>query len=135
VRAGSWLVRWNLGLAFRGVFRREVAVGRGIFLPSVPGGVQADVAWTFGLALHGPFRRVPDVVIEKRYHQASAQAAWRASSAQIRACGRALGAYLDGCALRPAERLSLALAIRVWMLEQAARLVRRRLPSPRRSGR
>lgn len=64
--------RWNLGIAYRGVIRKQYA--RSI-APTVQDRF-ADVIWVFGLALHGYLREVASATYHKRYHQESVHATW-----------------------------------------------------------
>jgi hypothetical protein len=63
---------WNLGVAFRGVFRRPWSRP----LPSMPGGHHADVFWVFGLALSGHLVPVRDSVYVKRFHAENTHEGW-----------------------------------------------------------
>ncbi len=58
---------WNLGLAWRGVFRTAGAreIPRTTFCP--------DVLWAFSMALAGGLVRVPEARYLKRFHRGSAQ--------------------------------------------------------------
>lgn len=57
---------WNIAMAWRGVFRRDLA------RPTPPTEDAADLIWTFSIALSGNFIEVPDARYLKRVHRGSA---------------------------------------------------------------
>lgn len=66
IEAVEMLRRWNMAIAWRGVFRRAPA-------RPIPPTVDApDLAWTFSLALAGHFVEVPGARYLKRFHRDSA---------------------------------------------------------------
>jgi GT2 family glycosyltransferase len=76
--AGRLMARGNEpGVAFRGVFRRDVVIRHGLFIRATAGLVMADVYWLFALGLLGRFRFVPQCICRKRYRRGSAHAQWR----------------------------------------------------------
>ncbi len=139
--AGTWTVgdavtalrRWRGGYAFRGLFRREPVVARGLFLPATRDGIDADVAWVFGMALLGRLRYVPEVACLKRYHAASAHRTWRRRVRHDLSLGWTLGCYAARYGGSPgATAVALAAAAQVT----AKRLALNRLPDDlRRAGR
>ncbi len=64
--------RWNLGIPYRGVVRRDVVQP----IPSTPGDRFADQIWVFGLALTAHLIEVPDAVYIKRYHADNTHSDW-----------------------------------------------------------
>lgn len=63
---------WNLGVAFRGVIRRERLLP---ILPT-PGDRFADQIWVFGIALASHLVEVPDALYIKRYHERNTHGSW-----------------------------------------------------------
>lgn len=62
----AMLDSWNLGLAWRGVFRTRLA------RPLPPIDDAPDQIWTFSMALAGSLVEVPDAIYLKRFHRQSA---------------------------------------------------------------
>ncbi|MBK8293602.1 MAG: glycosyltransferase [Solirubrobacterales bacterium] len=60
------LGRWNIAMAWRGVFRRKLA------RPIPPTTDAPDLIWTFSMALAGNFIEVPEAQYLKRFHRQSA---------------------------------------------------------------
>ncbi len=60
------LDRWNIAMAWRGVFRRKLA------RPIPPTTDAPDLIWTFSMALAGNFIEVPEARYLKRFHRQSA---------------------------------------------------------------
>ena len=68
---------WDYVFAFRGLFRRQVVLTHGLFVPRTAGGVLADQCWSFGMALAGPMVYAPGASCTKLFVDESASAAWR----------------------------------------------------------
>ena len=117
------LTRWKGGYAFRGVFRRELVVARGLLLPRTRDGYDADIAWLFGMGLLGRLRHVPEVTCLKRYHAGSAHRRWRRRPLHHLSLGWALAR----CALRYGGSVGVTLTA----LVAAARFTARRLAAAR----
>lgn len=66
--------RWNLGVAFRGVFQRELV---GPLRSTTVNDEWADVVWVFGLLVLSPLVSEPTAVYRKRHHRGTTHAAWR----------------------------------------------------------
>lgn len=66
--------QWNLGIAFRGVMRRD----RMRAIPPTPGDRFADKLWIFGMALTCRLVEVSDAVYRKRIHERNTFTRWRA---------------------------------------------------------
>jgi hypothetical protein len=64
---------WNLGIAYRGVIRRNLAQP----IAATISDQAADIIWVFGIALRGYLTEVSDAVYHKRYHADSAHVGWR----------------------------------------------------------
>lgn len=77
--------RWNLGIAWRGVVRRE------LLLPMVatPGDRFADQIWVFGIALVAHLAERRDAIYVKRYHGRNTHGAWRRLTPEERAEAKA----------------------------------------------
>ncbi|MFC1814295.1 glycosyltransferase family 2 protein [Thermodesulfobacteriota bacterium] len=67
----------QLGIGFRGLFRRDIIVESAFFIPHTFEDVNADVCWMFGLSLKGRFLYVPDCFCKKRRYPSSTSAQWR----------------------------------------------------------
>jgi hypothetical protein len=65
--------RWNLGIPFRGVIRREILRP----IPAAPGDRFADKLWVFSLALSSHLTEVRDAVYFKRIHARNTYVGWR----------------------------------------------------------
>lgn len=63
---------WCIGIAFRGVIRREMLRP----MSPTPGDRQADFIWVFGMALTGFLLEVPDAVYTKHYYKGSTSDGW-----------------------------------------------------------
>jgi hypothetical protein len=70
------LLFWNLGIPFRGVFRREMVTAAGLYLRAPRGSVHADRYWVAGLALKAPLCYVPSCANQKRFLAGSTHAGW-----------------------------------------------------------
>lgn len=66
--------RWNLGVAFRGVFRKDLV---GPIRSTTVDDEWADLVWVFGLLVHGRLVSEPTAVYRKRHHRGTTHAAWR----------------------------------------------------------
>jgi glycosyltransferase involved in cell wall biosynthesis len=69
--AARLLMFGYLGVQFRGVFRRDVALRAGLLIRPTEGTVACDIYWLFGLALIGRFHFVPACRCRKRYYPTS----------------------------------------------------------------
>lgn len=72
-RAHQLLFGWNLGVAFRAVFRTERTVP---LLHTDDEDRWADIVWLYGLALDGPMVRAHEAVYRKRFYRTSTHRAW-----------------------------------------------------------
>jgi hypothetical protein len=70
------LLFWHPGVPFRGVFRRAIATERDLWIPETRDTIGADAYWVFALSLVGRLAFVPACACRKRYHAASASAAF-----------------------------------------------------------
>jgi len=70
------LIFWNIGVPFRGVFRRDVVIQSGLLIRPTYETVAADKYWVFGLALKGCLRLVPSCHCTKRMYPTSTSAQW-----------------------------------------------------------
>lgn len=74
-RANQLLFEWNLGVAFRGLFRRE-RVGP---IPATTARDEwADLVWLYGTCLEHPLIQTDRTIYRKRFTTTSTHAAWRA---------------------------------------------------------
>lgn len=67
----------QLGVGFRGLFRRDVIVESAFFIRHTFETVSADVCWMFALSLRGRLYYIPECFCRKRYYSTSASAQWR----------------------------------------------------------
>lgn len=74
--AARLFLLWNLGTAFRGVFRREALVDRALFIERSATLSRVDIYWLFGVALAGRLLFVPTASCVKRYAADGVSAAW-----------------------------------------------------------
>ncbi len=118
--AGRLFARGNqAGVAFRGLFRRERVVERGLYVrPTTVGLEMADEYWLLAVALLGPFRFVPSCSCQKRYYPGSAHSRWRYTF-QVRLNGlRTVQSYLrDYCPSRW-DRCSVMWRFSFWTLRR-----------------
>jgi glycosyltransferase involved in cell wall biosynthesis len=89
------LTCWNLGLAFRGLFRRELFAESGWYIRPSYENVLADVYWVFGLALKGRLCFVPSCFCQKRYYKASVSGQWQSSVREILESFSVLRSYIE----------------------------------------
>jgi hypothetical protein len=75
--AVALLARWNLGFAWRGIFRRSAA------RPIPRTRTSADAIWTYSMALSGHLVEVPDAKYLKRFHPGSAHLTMEAESLAV----------------------------------------------------
>ncbi len=78
--AEELLLKWNLGILFRAVFRKSMTVP---IEHTTHGDEWADIIWAYGLCLENRFMQVPDVVYHKRYYGDSTHAGWRRGSVRL----------------------------------------------------
>jgi hypothetical protein len=117
------LTRWNLGFAFRGVFRRDKVVEAGHFIRPTYDSVRADLGWMFGLALLGRFRYVPTCVCVKHFDTRSVHQSWRLG---IRTDLSELGALHGYLRARSLAWTRMEWEILAWTGRRQARRWRRR---------
>jgi hypothetical protein len=131
--AARLLLSWQLAVAFRGVFRRELVVRSRLLLdPREPRA--ADFYWMFGLALLGPFRYVPDCTCRKSYHESSATARYgRRRLADVARGYRTLRSYARALVRDPRDRGAARAVIAAWALLEWAAIAGERLGVPERS--
>lgn len=118
------LTLWQLWIAFRGVFRREVVVERNLYIRPTRGNVRADIYWLFALSMYGALRYVPETRCTKRFHRGSGGADWSFGPRQSLDAWRVLRSYLADHA--PAAGVSARAKAQVgaWCFTQGA------LPAP-----
>ena len=112
------LTLWQLWIAFRGVFRRDVVARSGLYIRPTRGNVRADVYWVFALSLTGALRFVPSCRMTKRFHRGSGGAGWRFGIRQSLDACRVLGSYLDDFARSPREATRAKSVVYPWCLVQ-----------------
>jgi hypothetical protein len=105
------LGRWRGGYAFRGMFRRDVVVAHGLFLPRTRDTVDADLAWVFGMALLGRLRYVPEVACRKRYYAGSEHRTWTRDAAHHCSLAWMLSRYTIRFSGSPGDALRALAAI------------------------
>ena len=64
--------RWNLGIPWRGVVRRELLLP----MAPTPDDRFADQIWVFGIALAAHLAEAPDAIYVKRYHARNTHSDW-----------------------------------------------------------
>lgn len=72
----------HLLLAVRGIYRREMALQRGIFILPTRDLIAADFLWIMATAFVGRWICVPDILVTKRYYPTSALAYWKSHTAK-----------------------------------------------------
>jgi glycosyltransferase involved in cell wall biosynthesis len=102
---------WNIGVAMRGVFRRQRVVDAQLWLPNTTGNAYADVCWLFGVALLGRFEFVPETRCLKRFYPESTHTGWKAPKA--RELPRLMAEYLD--AYVPSRRRRVTAKTWLWV--------------------
>lgn len=96
------LLFWNLGIPFRGVFRRDEVLARKLFIRDTPDSINADLYWTFAMACAGRFLHVPSVVCKKRFHSGNTHTQWRTRWTHMHSTAKVLSDYARQ--LDPRER-------------------------------
>ena len=84
-RLGRWSYETSLFIAFgdyeahafKGLFRRDIPVQKGIFLFDTPRIISPERCWEFAMSLTGEFNCYPDFAYHKHYYQESTHAGWR----------------------------------------------------------
>lgn len=89
------LTLWQLWIAFRGVFRRDIVVEHGLYIRPTHGNVRADIYWLFALSLRGALRYVPETHCTKRFHRDSGGASWSFGPRQSLDAWHVLRSYLS----------------------------------------
>ncbi len=117
------LLFWGSAIPFRGVFRRECATRRGLYLRRHAPAADGD--WTFALSLVGALRYVPECRCVKRYYPQSISAAPYRIRDVFRDA-RVLRAYVRECAPRRRDRIAAFAGLVVW---QAVRIAGRTMPA------
>jgi GT2 family glycosyltransferase len=108
----------NAGIAFRGLFRRDVVVRSGLYIRPTSGCVLADVYWLLALALLGPFKHVPTCSCTKRYHSSSAHSQWRYTrKARIEGL-RVVRSYLRDHCPSARDRAAVGCHFLLWTLRR-----------------
>jgi hypothetical protein len=112
------LTLWQLWIAFRGVFRRDVVVANDLYIRQTDSNVRADIYWVFALSLFGSLRYVPTCHCTKRFYRTSGGAGWRFSIRQgVNAC-RVLRSYLRDYASPQPGLIRATAVIYAWCLVQ-----------------
>ncbi len=125
------LLFWNLGIPFRGVFRRDEVLARKLFIRDTLDSINADLYWTFAMACAAPFLHIPSVVCQKRFHSGNTHTQWRMKWSHMQSAANVLSDYLGQ--LDPGERPKIPaalLAVLLWskqlpILAPARRAVKR----------
>jgi hypothetical protein len=121
------LLFWHPAVPFRGVLRRGVAVGRGVWIPETRDTIGADACWVFAMSLVGPLVHVPGCECRKRYHPASASAAFKPTWRHVAGLVRQLrGIVAEHAPGRDGTLASLGVAL--WGAHFALTIPARRLP-------
>lgn len=110
------LTQWNPGVAFRGVFRRDLVVSRGLTIRRTHGTVLADSYWVFALALVGRLVYIPRCTCKKLYHEESAHAHWRFGARHALAALPILRSYVRDFAPPGPEAREAGRTLLVWTL-------------------
>jgi hypothetical protein len=84
-KSGKWSYETSLFIAFgdyeehafKGLFRREVVVEKGVWLFDTQHIISPERCWEFGMSLLGPFHCFNDFIYLKRYHPGSTHQAWQ----------------------------------------------------------
>lgn len=73
-RANQLLLEWNLGVMFRGLFRRSLV---GPIPHTTPTDEWADIVWLYGISLEHPLVQTLETTYRKRFAATTTHAAWR----------------------------------------------------------
>lgn len=77
-RVLSWMMLWNVGIAFRGVFRKSQLSSANLILkPTYREGQYADLNFMFGVGLHGKIIYNKEVFCVKRYYIGNTHGNWK----------------------------------------------------------
>lgn len=68
--------QWHVTIPFRGLFRRETVISRGMFLQRVAGSHMTDVLWCVTIIALGPMIYVPNLWCVKRFYSTSSHRSW-----------------------------------------------------------
>lgn len=129
------LLFWNLGIPFRGVFRRDEVLARKLYIRNTRDSINADVYWTFAMACAAPLLNVPSVVCQKQFHSGNTHTQWHLGWSHIQSAARVLRDYVGQLDSRARPKIPAAmLAVLLWskqlpVLAPARRAVKRRVRS------
>ncbi|MEX1019066.1 MAG: glycosyltransferase family A protein, partial [Litorilinea sp.] len=70
-------IKWNLGIAMRGIFRCASIKQHHLTIQPTPQSEMADICWIFGVGLRGALRNVPAAQCYKRYHAHNTHTQWQ----------------------------------------------------------
>jgi len=112
------LTTWRLGVAFRGVFRRDALVRSGLFIRPTDRGTSADVFWVFGVAVAGRLGFVPSCCLVKRFYATSTHARNPRSLRNAVLVFPILRSYLHGHPMNWSEAARLNSVLFCWSAYQ-----------------
>ncbi len=110
------LLFWGAGIPFRGLFRRDLVVQSGLYLPSSDARVGADLYWVFGLSLKRRLCFVPECSCRKRYYPGSTHRHFRFGAREGIESFRVLRGYLKQLRSSRMDIFLGTLAVLLWSL-------------------
>ena len=120
----SLLHHWNLGIASRGLCRRDEILRRRFTIRHTPGDVDADAFWAFAVVCAGPVVFEPACSIAKRLVPGSGSADW--PQQRKRAVGQfqivpLVGRYLMGARVPLSSSIKIMGFVIPWAVQRALR--------------
>jgi GT2 family glycosyltransferase len=131
--ASGLLIRRETEEPFRGLFRRDVVLGTGLWIRPTVDAMSEDAYWVFALALRGRFRLVTGCTCRKAYYAASTHARWGPMRVRHIANGRdVLRSYVRAAPIDVRHAPRLNRAIDRWAAHAMAGVAARHLGVPSR---
>ena len=112
------LTSWNLGIPFRGIFRREAVIRDGLYIRPTRGNVLADMYWVFGLSLRARLAFVPACYCVKHYYPTSTHAHWRVGARHMIDAFFVLRSYVRDLSARRRDACHGVATIFCWTLSR-----------------
>jgi hypothetical protein len=122
------LLFWGAGIPFRGIFRRDVVVERGLYLRSIHESAAADQYWVFGLSMVGRLGFVESCRCSKRFYPTSTSATGRYGLPDVIDGFRVLRSYICDLSRGRRARVLATAGVFFWSLSEGVRLVCRDWP-------
>ena len=124
------LERWELGVPFRGLMRRDKILESNLFIRSTRNNYYADGLWVMAVALHGRLVYDPSCHVRKRFYAGSAHARWPKGIPQALSLLLTLWHYTGAAGLGLTSRCRLASSLTRLLGRKVIAAMRRRTAAP-----